>query len=379
MKIKKIISVILATLLLLQIFSTFAFAGDGYLDVTDFIDANSGADISDEIQKIIDENPNCVLFFPDGEYLLSKPIYTPADPTKSVSLKLSDFAILRATGEWQEGEAIVQLGGKDPYNTTSIPGSNYSLEGGVIDGSGVADGVSINSGRETAVRFTSIKNTIVGLHIMHGANNGSSDADIYSINIMGNAKEDSVGILLEGHDNTLSNIRIGAIHTGVIICSAGNVLRDIHPLWGAYEYDFMTSCGFLEECDGNLYDYCYSDQFATGFRTTRNSKSVFTDCYCYWWSSENKDYTYTGFRADKKFDAKLINFRMGGLTRGCDNVVLSVGQSGGDGVIDNLVVEEKKMTSNLSYKAYEKSENIFDTIIKMFWKLVLPLIVVFNK
>lgn len=379
MKIKKIISVILAALILLQISCTFAFAGDRYLDVTDFIEANSGVDVSDELQKIIDENPNRVLFFPDGEYLLSKPIYTPADPTKSVSLKLSEFAILRATGEWQEGEAIVQLGGKDPYNTTSIPGSNYSLEGGVIDGSGVADGVSINSGRETAVRFTSIKNTVVGLHIMYGANSGSSNADISGINIMGNATEKSVGILIEGWDNTLSNIRIGSIHTGVIIRSAGNVLRDIHPLWWSSWDAFMTSCGFLEERDGNLYDYCYSDQFATGFRVMGNSESTFVDCFCYWWNSTNEEYTYTGFKADKKFNATVTNFRMGGLTKDCDNVVLSVGKAGGSGVIDNLIVDEAKVRSNLSYKAYEKHENIFGTIVKLFWKTVLPLIIAINK
>lgn len=379
MKTKKLISIFMAVLVLLQISCICAFAGDGYLDVTDYISVNSGVDVSDELQKIIDENPNRVLFFPDGEYILSKPIYTPADPTKSVSLKLSDFAVLKASGEWQEGEAIVQLGGKYPYNTTYVNGSNYSLEGGIVDGNGVADGVSINSGRETAVRNTSIKNTVTGLHIMYGANNGSSDSDISGINIMGNSTQNSVGILIEGWDNTLSNIRIGAINTGVIIRSAGNVLRNIHPLWGGSWDFYKTSCGFIEECDGNLYDYCYSDEFATGFKTMGNSESIFVDCFCYWWKSDNKDYTYTGFAAEKKFNATLTNFRMGGLTKDCENIVLSVGKAGGSGVIDNLIVDEAKVKSNLSYKAYEKHENIFGTIVKLFWKTVLPLIIAVNK
>ncbi|MBE6749357.1 MAG: hypothetical protein E7557_09060 [Ruminococcaceae bacterium] len=76
---------------------------------------------------------------------MSNPIYTPAEPTKSVSLELSDYAVLKATDSFKPGEAIVQLGGKDPANDTATNGSNYSLEGGIIDGSGIANGISINT------------------------------------------------------------------------------------------------------------------------------------------------------------------------------------------------------------------------------------------
>lgn len=77
----------------------------GYIVVTDCIDNNSGSDVSDEIQQIIDNNPNRTIYFPDGIYLISKSILTPADPHKSVDLQFSNYAVIRAVyltaGEWQ--------------------------------------------------------------------------------------------------------------------------------------------------------------------------------------------------------------------------------------------------------------------------------------
>ena len=54
-----------------------------YITVTDYI-ARSNEDISDKLQKIIDENPNRTIFFPDGDYYISKPLLTPAAPNLSV-------------------------------------------------------------------------------------------------------------------------------------------------------------------------------------------------------------------------------------------------------------------------------------------------------
>ena len=137
--------------------------------------------------------------------MIGKPICTPADPTKSVDLQLSNYAVIKATDDWSDEEAMIRLGGKDPFKNIRINGSNYSLTGGIIDGSGVAKGVSIDSGRETAVRRVSIKHVKVGLHIKWGANTGSSDADISEVHIVGNKAQDSIGVL-ERHTTTHSRI-----------------------------------------------------------------------------------------------------------------------------------------------------------------------------
>jgi len=87
--------------------------------------------LSDALQRVINNNPNRTLFFPDGIYMLSKPVSTPADPSKSVALQLSNYAIIRATEDWSHEEAMIRLGGQDPYNTIYIPGHCCPLK--VVD------------------------------------------------------------------------------------------------------------------------------------------------------------------------------------------------------------------------------------------------------
>ena len=173
---------------------------NGYLSVSDYILPDLGRDVADDIQRIIDNNPNRTIFFPDGEYLISHPICTPADPRRSVDLQLSNYAVIRAMAGWDHDEAMIRLGGIHPANDIRTPGSNYSLTGGIIDGSGVAKGVSIDGGRETAIRNVSIKNVKVGIHIKYGANSGSSDADITGTHIVGTRDVDSIGVIIEGSD-----------------------------------------------------------------------------------------------------------------------------------------------------------------------------------
>ena len=158
-----------------------------YVVVTEHgVPSDGTTDATEAIQKVIDENPNRTIFFPDGLYLISHSINTPAEPTKSVHLVLGNYAVLKATGDWKDGGAIVRLGAIHKANNIYINGSNYGLSGGIIDGSNVADGISIDGGRETRIENVSIKHTQIGIHIKHGANNGSSDADVCNVNITGN-------------------------------------------------------------------------------------------------------------------------------------------------------------------------------------------------
>jgi len=329
--------------------------GTGYIFVTNYLNPDTDEDLSDKIQKIIDENPNRTIFFPDGTYKLSKPICTPADPAKAVSLKLSSFAILKASDDWSSDEAVVRMGGKDPYNEIRFVGSNYSFEGGYIDGNGKANGISIDSGRETVIRETSIKNAKIGLHIKHGANNGSSDADIYGVNIIGTGTTDSVGVLLEGFDNTLTNMRIGNVFIGVEAKSGGNSLKNIHALYMSDCTDYNNSCGFYDKAGSNWYDFCYSDQFGIGFRLSETTTGNFTNCYCFWYSKSEKE--HIAVKADGKFNSNFTNFKVdfnfpyeGGVL---NNVVLSVEKSGGTGFFTNLSVNEG-LTLHKTYKKYIK-------------------------
>lgn len=360
---KKLFCILAAfTLLVSGCITAFADSDKGYIVITDTVAADTGADVADAIQAVIDANPNRTIYFPDGEYIVSKPILTPASPKKSVSLELSNYAVIKASDNFEKGQAVIQLGGKDPANDTHTNGSNYYLDGGIIDGSGVANGISVNSGRETAIRNVSIKNTVVGIHIFYGANSGSSDSDIMGVNIIGTGGTDSTGILLEGFDNTLTNIRIGNVFTGVHVKSSGNMLRNVHPLYYSDYTDYENSCGFLIESGNNWFDYCYSDQFAIGFRTTDYSSSTFSNCFCYWYSASGG--TQTGFRADKYFNSDIVSFKLGFKSE-TENAVLSVGEIGGTGTIENLDVDND-IVDNHSYMAYLEDSTFFVRIYGFF-------------
>lgn len=113
----------------------------------------------------------------------------------------------------------------------------------------------------------------------YGANNGSSDADIMNVNVTGNGKRDSVGVLIEGFDNTLTNMRLGNVFTGVVVKSGGNMLRNIHPLLymnEAAKAEYEKTAGFYVFNPMNRFDYCYSDRYSTGYETTGG---VFKNCF----------------------------------------------------------------------------------------------------
>lgn len=323
----------------------------GYVLITDYIEPNTGRDASSAIQRAIDENPQRTIYFPDGEYILSKPIMTSGNPANAVSLDLSSFAILRAADGWNHGEAMVRLGAAEPYNNIHLAGSNYYFSGGVIDGRGVARGIAIESGRETLITGTSIKNTTIGIHIKRGANSGSSDADIEGVNIVGNAKPGSIGVLLQGHDNTLTNMRIAAIEVGVKLESGTNSLRNIHPLYifadelhdrdpemydGTEHINYTDSVGFLDTSGGtNWYSFCYSDQMATGFRF-RGGQSVFQNCFVMWYSTKGNH--EIGFDCTANFNSSILNCQVW-LKGGIETRAFFRTAREGFGVIENPIFE----------------------------------------
>ena len=311
------------------------------------VPADGVTDVSDAIQKIIEANPNRTLFFPDGVYRLTKPICTPADPARSVSLKLADFAVLQASPDWDSPEAIVRLGAIYPANNIYQNGSNYSLEGGIIDGNYVANGVSIDGGRETVIRNTSIKHTVVGLHIKHGANNGSSDCDISSVNITGTGKTDSVGVLVEGYDNTFTNMRIARVQVGVHLKSGGNALRNIHPLYSADYTDYQNACAFWDESTNNWYYYCYSDQYGVGFRLREGCRSQFDGCFVFWYGPKGE--THTAVRADGKFNGLFTNLRIGFNFPEVKNILLDA-EEGGCGILDRVIVRDNLLADDFYKK-----------------------------
>jgi len=324
-----------------------AQAVQGFVNVADFVAADGKADAADGIQRLIEANPNRTLWFADGTYLLAKPICTPAAPRRSVDLRLSNYAILKAAPGWTNTEAMVRLGGIHPANDIRTPGSVYSLTGGIIDGSGVAKGVSIDSGRETRVRCVSMKNVLVGLHIKRGANSGSSDADIADVHIYGNGAKGSIGVLIESYDNTLSNMRIAHVNTGVKLLGGGNLLTNIHPLFNGSGGPYGGTVGFADFGNNNSYNRCYSDHFSTGWFFGANSKIAYMDgCMCYWYAKTPGE-RQTAIRCEKRYSALSSKMWIGFTGKDNQtNSVICVGEAGGLGVLEDPHLNESMITEN---------------------------------
>lgn len=327
----------------------------GYVIVTDYVKANTGDDVSDAIQALILANPHKTIYFPDGEYILAKPICTPANPDNAVSLELSKFATLKAADTWDCGEALVRLGAAEPFNCITKNGSNYGITGGIIDGNGVANGISIDSGRESLIEKVSIKHTFIGIHVKHGANSNSSDADVLNVNIVGNNKKGSIGVFIEGSDNTFTNMRIAGVQFGFKIIGSSQLMRNIHPLYTfsgelADEEVFKESCAFWDDTGfHSIYSNCYSDQFAVGYRMRDGARQVYSDCICYWYTG--KGGKQVGFHADGRFNSVLRSCNVFSRHECAFKAYLTETQEGGNGVICYPLVQPEQFNDH-TYKKY---------------------------
>ena len=298
-----------------------------------FTPAYGETNVADALQAFIEANPHKTIFLPDGVYLLSHPIATPADPKLAVSLHLADFAILKAAPDYKYRQPLVRLGGINPANNIRKAGSVYSFTGGVLDGSGRAAGIFIESGRETRVQNVSMKNVSLGLRIKYGANNGSSDCDIRDVNIVGNRADDSLGVWIEAFDNTLTNMRIADCRVGVRMRGGGNLLTNVHPLWTNPGDQYDGGIGFDDSSRNNSYIRCYADHFASGWRFRKGAgPAVMDGCICFWYAP-SPGHPHTGIKCDGTFEAMVTGMQFGFKNRQAVNTVLSVAMQGGKGFI----------------------------------------------
>lgn len=329
-----------------------------YIVVTDYVKADGVTDVTAGLQKLIDENPGRALYFPDGTYLISKSIVTSAAPERSTDFKLSNYAVIKAAPGWDSDDAMIRLGAKEEANNIRLAGSNYSFTGGIIDG-GVekmtdrsVTAISIDSGRESVIKGVSIKNVKRGIHLKWGANGGSSDADISDVNIVGTGAADSVGLQVDGNDNTFSNMRIADVYTGVYVTGGGNNFRNIHPLFIWWSKgpspDYTKSVAFKinSKICNNWFEFCYGDQFSTAFEfdTAGSSTAVIKNCFCFWY-----DYTaghpHTAIHAKGKFLAFVSNLDVSFIKPDPLNTVLLVDEPGGKGIVSGLRTDEKLMNN----------------------------------
>lgn len=322
----------------------------GYLVVTDYFKPDTGEDLAYKIQNLIDSNPRRTIFFPDGVYTITKPIKTSSNPKKAVSLHLSGNAVIKASDKWRGGaEYMIQLGAIEETFTTYATGSNYYMYGGVIDGNAKAKALALEGGRETSVRQISIKNAVDGLFIAYNAVYTSNDCDFESIEIEGCGFAGSVGVLVSGMDNTLTDIRITGFETAMQLTAPGNLMHNVYAVYKPSEYiDYSKSIGFSDTCGSNWMDGFTSEGYHTAFKIAGGGLDMIHDCTAIW----NNQYgdSAVAIDADGKFSSIVNNLRAD-FVDGMSNVFLKLGRTGGRGVIKYPIFDTSK-TADETYKTH---------------------------
>ena len=254
--------------------------GNDYVLITDVINANTDIkDMSDIIQKAIEENPGKTIYFPDGKYQLSKTVVIPSDPSKSVSFRLSNYARFLPSDDWKaENTALIQYGDANSAKTQSGDHSDYFM-GGIIDADGRLTAIEVNGGGRLLISNVSIKNSKIGIHLKPNA----AYNDIENVNVTSPNTRETKGIFVEGTNNTFLNMRIYRVLVGAHLTGGDNVLINIHPLFSGT--NTLDSIGFHDQSTGNRYSICYSDQFTIGFKLDSQTRSYFDMCYMYWWQA----------------------------------------------------------------------------------------------
>ena len=309
----------------------------GYVVLSDYAIEEGEKGYGAVLNRVIAENPGRTIYIPDGDYIIEEPVVIPADPEKSVSLRLGNQTVLRASSAWAEpyvgmirvgvteGDELLTMEEVDTMNYRSI-----SIIGGCIYGSGLATGISVEGGKDTYIYNVSIKSATRGIHVHQGPNElGATWVNVDNVNLTGTDKADSVGILVEGTYNTFSNMRIYVFRHGVQCTETGerNIFRNLHPLASSNK----EAIGFYDKSNGNNFDVCYSDQYAAGYAMHENTVSVINGGFCYWYSAANN--YHVGYRAEGKFNSLVIS---GKVSHGHDvelDAYLYVTEEGGQGVV----------------------------------------------
>ena len=335
-----------------------------YIDISEYITKNTKKDVSDIIQGVINANPQRTIYFPDGTYYVSKPIYTSARPTESVSLLLSDGAVIKAMDSWKpitlnsgygntlvpievEVDAVVALGAGKYYNDNRSVGSYYGIQGGTIDGNGLAKGVSVDSGRESLVKNITMRNCTVGVHVKRGGNGNSSDIDVDDITIIG-GKNAQTGIIVWGFDNTVTNVKVYDYPIGMEVIGGGNLVRNFQAY---YSFNSVTegnvyndTRGIIEtDNTGNWYYDCYIENYATAY-TVHGVTIVIDRCTARW--TTNQCNIQTMFRFTNDVNCIIENCRADFYDKSSYNKVAEK-RNVGRGGFSGLMVNESKLDEAL--------------------------------
>lgn len=144
---------------------------------------------------------------------------------------------------------------------------------------------------------------------------------------------------------------------GVVIHAGGNSLRDVYPLFTGDWKHYDRSVGFDIDAEDNFCDFCYSDQFATGFRFEKGGGGIFDKCFCFWYKS-GRGMKHVAFESIGTFRAHVNDPTVRFRDPEGRNALLKVGEPGGDGFIRNPCCDFKVVNDSKSvFEPYVQTKN----------------------
>ncbi len=334
---------------------------EDFVIVSDYIEPNTGKDVHANLQNLIERNPSRTIYFPDGEYVISAPLITKSEGTQSTTFFFSDNAVLKASDSWQSGKdrlPLISIGQKtadgEHLNDNTSNGSYFGVLGGVLDGNGIADGIDIVSSRETFIYGTCIKNTLTGIEIQDGANNGSSDSDIENVEIIGSGIKGSRGIEITGFDNTVSNVKIYDMETGIYANVGGTAYRSVSVFFSEDYKSYGTTIGiFQDDGIGFMYD-CYVENACKAYVFNTSNSPTLDRLQARWTYKAERQ---TAFEFSGGFESYITQARVDFCGNSGMNYFLKA--TGGGGRFD-LPIFDTTLENGGQYKHYLTSGGVID-------------------
>ncbi len=331
-----------------------------YLNVTDYdILPNTGEDVYLQIQQLIDNNPGKTIFFPDGEYMTSQPIHVYGATDRTVFLKLSPRAVIKASDTNTDYVIEIGTGGTDGNSSVWVNGGLTGIEGGCIDCNAVSGGIHIITGIQAPVirNLTIRRLRKTGIRIEYGINNGSADVLCENVKIFGiyqftTNTPDSIGIDCAAYDNNFRNIIIIGVWLGVKLTGAGNQLSNVHNVFAQSDTgNAYVNTRSFDVKGFQIFESCYSDGTARGWWFRDNNTSFLTNCTIHWY--QNAAFTRQfAFWANDALSIKGQNIRINFETvtdAQYSGLILENGAISGleYGMLDNVMInDESKIPSN---------------------------------
>lgn len=293
------------------------FYNMGIVNVKDFGAVGDGVhDDTAAIQRAIDSHHEATVYFPNGQYLISRTIYCYDKGKYSINFRLDHNARIFTDTSMDVMVEIGRYSGSDREYVSRGYLDKPSFVGGCIDGNKKAlIGIKFLTFTGYTFENTTVVNCIDS-HVQIGDQSSVTSSEFYArnLNIAQYGDNDSIGVKILAHDVQISNARIFGTKIGVWDTTGSLRADNVHACATAEAYE--NSVAFRGTGDGNIGSFsgCYVDGYETGFQLGGSYSLI--NCLGYWWEnfgdySKYKQPTYIDLSTYKAYglNIKGVSFK----------------------------------------------------------------------